>query len=156
MLQNQICKTLAFAFCKSWSDAQNRDALNVKLGHRRVSLPFSFLISYLLGACYVLQEGYSISFTLPETDTPRQKLQREIAVARGLRIDQVIEGTARLFPAEDAQHGDSDSKSIVSQSEGKSTASMPTKRKYRRHPKVCVAPYCDNFGTTFGLGMLGC
>ena len=64
----------------------------------------------------------------------RRKLQKEIAHARGIPIEQVISPLVRAGAGDEGQP-DSDAKSTNSQPENRPTGSSSSKRKYRRHPK---------------------
>ena len=65
----------------------------------------------------------------------RRKLQREIAHARAINIEQVIQTAVRSAPGDDGLQPDSDSKSTTSQGDQRVAISSGSKRKYRRHPK---------------------
>lgn len=92
------------------------EALGLKLGHQRVFLVFAAAPTF--------------------TDYSKQKLQKEIAEARGVTIEQVIGANTRIISTDDLPHGDSDAKSITSQGDQRNTSGGQSKRKYRRHPKV--------------------
>ncbi|CAF9916651.1 MAG: hypothetical protein GOMPHAMPRED_001068 [Gomphillus americanus] len=64
----------------------------------------------------------------------RRKLQKEIAEARGVSIEQVIGSATRNVATDDIPQIDTDAGSIASH--GDKTAAGPFKRKYRRHPKT--------------------
>ena len=65
----------------------------------------------------------------------RRKLQKEIAHARGISIDQLISLAVRRVPNDDGHQPDSDTRSSPGQSEHRNTTTAGSKRKYRRHPK---------------------
>ena len=65
----------------------------------------------------------------------RRKLQKEIAHARGIGVDQLISLAVRGAAGDDTLQPDSDARSSPSQSENRNTTIAGSKRKYRRHPK---------------------
>lgn len=101
-----------------------RDALGVKLGHRRVWKKESCVES-----C-----GWE-SFI----NTPRQKLQRRIANARGIAPDAALVSPTRSSVEdsrpEAAQRPDGPATPTTDTRDAGTT--VVQKRKYRRHPKVC-------------------
>ncbi|MCJ1358508.1 MAG: hypothetical protein MMC33_008508 [Icmadophila ericetorum] len=68
-------------------------------------------------------------------DRTSQKLQREIANARGLNFEQVVASPLRAASLEENRPFDTDEKIETRKSDGKSAATSAGKRKYRRHPK---------------------
>jgi hypothetical protein len=71
---------------------------------------------------------------------PAQKLQRAIAEARGIAPDSAIPLHARTISVEAVTKGDESTTQIAETRKSAApqpTATTGTKRKYRRHPKVC-------------------
>jgi hypothetical protein len=76
-----------------------------------------------------------------------QKLQRAIAESRGQPIERALVLEHGKVAAPDAGYQSDDSMAEVKESSGQATPaeqsnplSAGTKRKYRRHPKVCSPP----------------
>lgn len=95
------------------------DALGVKLGHRRVR-----------------RTNPTPASCRRQSLTSPQKLQRRIANSRGLAPEASLVSPTRAN-AEDAKV--EAVKPEQARPDAKETA-MVTKRKYRRHPKVCRCP----------------
>lgn len=65
-----------------------------------------------------------------------QRLQREIANARGVNVEEDLRSPLRASPHEDGRHRGADDSPHGNRTESKSLSGASGKRKYRRHPKV--------------------
>ncbi|MCJ1399691.1 hypothetical protein MMC11_002893 [Xylographa trunciseda] len=65
-----------------------------------------------------------------------QKLQREIANARGVNLDQIVLSPLRAASNDDYRHGDVDNDGVGDKHDNKRGGGRGGKRKYRRHPKT--------------------
>ena len=131
------------------ADIWGRDALKVKLGHRRVRL--CFLLPHNL-CTYTARLQLLVSFT--KSSHVWQKLQNEIASFQGITFDQLIATRARTLSVETTQYAGVEGNSTAKDSEHKdkqdtaqiSTSTATTKRKYRRHPKVSFSVQVNEIG----------
>ncbi|MCJ1387840.1 hypothetical protein MMC18_000683 [Xylographa bjoerkii] len=64
-----------------------------------------------------------------------QKLQREIANARGVSLDQIVPSPIRAASNDDYRHGDLDNDGVGDKHDNRRGGGRGGKRKYRRHPK---------------------
>ncbi|MCJ1294732.1 hypothetical protein MMC34_006290 [Xylographa carneopallida] len=65
----------------------------------------------------------------------RRKLQREIATARGVSLDQIVASPVRVTSNDDYRHGDGDNDGVGDKHDKRRGDGRGGKRKYRRHPK---------------------
>ncbi|MCJ1380985.1 hypothetical protein MMC17_004094 [Xylographa soralifera] len=65
----------------------------------------------------------------------RRKLQREIANARGVSLDQLVPSPVRATSNDDYRHGDVDNDGVADKHDNRRGDGRGGKRKYRRHPK---------------------
>jgi len=91
----------------------------VKLGHRRVS-------RFPLSAPSCVWDHANLF----------QRLQREIANARGVNVEKNLRPPVRASPLEDGRYRGAEGNPHDNTAEGKSLNGASGKRKYRRHPKV--------------------
>ena len=113
-----------------------RDALGVKLGHRRVS-------SCRMNAHLRWEYLAAIELNLI------QILQREIAQTRGVSLEQ-LNPSFRSSNHEDRNEGDE------SRVDGRGAAGTGGKRKYRRHPKVSsFLLQCGHVACVFDFPSIG-
>lgn len=103
--------------------AANRDALGVKLGHRRVCDRHVEMPAFD-------EQG--------DADAMQQKLQRRIANARGVAPDAALVSPARTSVEDSRNDVHRPDALVASTSDPRDGGTaVAQKRKYRRHPKVC-------------------